>query len=72
VLPLADVGIQLAMRLNYGRGRTLSETRMHRIGATWAPWRSVAAWYLWRSLEAVPVGAANTVPDKTSQTKRPR
>jgi DNA-3-methyladenine glycosylase II len=55
VLPLADLGIQRAMRLNYGRGRPLSPTRMRRIGDTWAPWRSVAAWYLWRSLDAAPV-----------------
>ena len=55
VLPLADLGIQRAMRLNYGRGRALSEARMRRIGDTWAPWRSVAAWYMWRSLDAAPV-----------------
>jgi len=28
---------------------------MHRIGKTWAPWRSVATWYLWRSLDPLPV-----------------
>ncbi|HZM43993.1 MAG TPA: DNA-3-methyladenine glycosylase 2 family protein [Burkholderiales bacterium] len=64
VLPLADLGIQRAMRLNYGRGRALSEARMRRIGATWAPWRSVAAWYMWRSLDAVPVALPNGGPDE--------
>jgi DNA-3-methyladenine glycosylase II len=55
VLPLADLGLQRAMRLHYNRGRTLSDARMRRIGAVWSPWRSVATWYLWRSLDPIPV-----------------
>jgi DNA-3-methyladenine glycosylase II len=55
VLPLADLGLQRAMRIHYNRGRTLSDARMRRIGAVWAPWRSVATWYLWRSLDPIPV-----------------
>jgi DNA-3-methyladenine glycosylase II len=55
VLPLADLGLQRAMRLHYNRGRALSDARMRRIGAVWAPWRSVATWYLWRSLDPIPV-----------------
>ncbi len=55
VLPVADLGLQRAMRLNYNRGRPLSPTRMQKIGAAWAPWRSVATWYLWRSLDPIPV-----------------
>src|SRR5512134_67802 len=55
VLPLADLGLQRAMRLHYNRGRVLSIARMQRIGAIWAPWRSVATWYLWRSLDPIPV-----------------
>ena len=55
VLPLADLGLQRAMRLNYNRGRPLTVTRMQKIGAAWAPWRSVATWYLWRSLDPIPV-----------------
>lgn len=55
VLPLADLGLQRAMRLHYNRGRSLSVARMRRIGAGWAPWRSVATWYLWRSLDPMPV-----------------
>jgi DNA-3-methyladenine glycosylase II len=55
VLPVADLGLQRAMRLHYNRGRALSVTRIRKIGALWAPWRSVATWYLWRSLDPVPV-----------------
>ncbi len=55
VLPVADLGLQKAMRLHYNRGRALSLARMQKIGAAWAPWRSVATWYLWRSLDPIPV-----------------
>ena len=55
VLPVADLGLQKAMRLSYNRGRPLTPRRMHKIAAAWAPWRSVATWYLWRSLDPIPV-----------------
>lgn len=55
VLPLDDLGLQRAMRISYNRGRALSPVRMRKLGATWAPWRSVATWYLWRSLDPIPV-----------------
>lgn len=55
VLPLADLGLQRAMRIHYNRGRVLSQQRMRGIGAAWSPWRSVATWYLWRSLDPIPV-----------------
>jgi DNA-3-methyladenine glycosylase II len=53
VLPLDDLGLRRAMNLHYGRGRALTRSRMRNIGAGWAPWRSVATWYLWRSLDPV-------------------
>ena len=55
VLPLADLGLQRAMRIHYNRGRKLSTARMASIGGNWSPWRSVATWYLWRSLDPIPV-----------------
>ena len=55
VLPVGDLGLQRAMRLHYNRGRALSLARMQKIGSVWAPWRSVATWYLWRSLDPIPV-----------------
>ena len=57
VLPVDDLGIQRAISLHYNRGRPLSEARMRKIGQAWAPWRSVASWYLWRSLDAVAIPA---------------
>ena len=53
VLPLDDLGLRRAMSLHYGRGRSLTHPGMRRIAAAWAPWRSVATWYLWRSLDPV-------------------
>jgi DNA-3-methyladenine glycosylase II len=55
IFPLADLGLQKALMLHYNRGRKLTPARMQRIGAAWAPWRSVATWYLWRSLDPIPV-----------------
>ena len=56
VLPVGDLGLQRAMSLRYNRGRALNERRMHSIARAWAPWRSVATWYMWRSLEPLPAG----------------
>jgi DNA-3-methyladenine glycosylase II len=55
VLPLDDLGLQRAISLNYFRGRPVKRRSMHRVAAEWAPWRSVATWYLWRSLDPIPV-----------------
>ena len=55
VLPLGDLGLQRALRLHYNKGRQLSERRIATLSALWTPWRSAATWYLWRSLDPVPV-----------------
>jgi DNA-3-methyladenine glycosylase II len=55
VFPLHDLGLQRAIRLHYFRSRQVNVARMRKLGAHWAPWRSVATWYLWRSLDPVPV-----------------
>jgi DNA-3-methyladenine glycosylase II len=55
VLPLADLGLQKAMRLHYNRGRPLTPRRIDALDKLWRPWRSVATWYLWRSLDPIPV-----------------
>ena len=55
VFPLGDLGLRRAMQLHYNKGRALSDRRTAALGKLWAPWRSVATWYLWRSLDPVPV-----------------
>lgn len=54
VFPLGDLGLQKAIRLAYFK-RKVSLQTMAKLGATWKPWRSVATWYLWRSLDPLPV-----------------
>jgi DNA-3-methyladenine glycosylase II len=55
VFPLDDLGLQKGIRLAYFKGRKTSAKKMKKLGETWRPWRSVATWYLWRSLDPVPV-----------------
>jgi DNA-3-methyladenine glycosylase II len=55
VFPLDDLGLQKGMRLAYFRGRKVSLRTLARLGERWRPWRSVATWYLWRSLDPLPV-----------------
>jgi DNA-3-methyladenine glycosylase II len=52
VFPLDDLGLQKGIRAAY---RKTSLKSMNKLGETWRPWRSVATWYLWRSLDPVPV-----------------
>ena len=55
VFPLGDLGLQKGIRLAYYNDRKTSLKKMKKLGETWRPWRSVATWYLWRSLDPVPV-----------------
>jgi DNA-3-methyladenine glycosylase II len=55
VFPLDDLGLQKSIRVSYFKGRKVSLRTMKRLGEAWRPWRSVATWYLWRSLDPVPV-----------------
>lgn len=55
VLPLDDFGLQRAMGMHYNGGEPLSKLKIRVISNEWQPWRSVATWYLWRSLDPSPV-----------------
>jgi DNA-3-methyladenine glycosylase II len=55
VLPVDDIGLQRAVALLYNAGERLPIADLRRIAEPWAPWRSVATWYLWRSIEPTPV-----------------
>jgi DNA-3-methyladenine glycosylase II len=55
VFPLDDLGLQKGIRVAYFKGRKVSVRTMRRLGDAWRPWRSVATWYLWRSLDPLPV-----------------
>lgn len=62
VLPLDDLGLLKAVSVHYLDGEPVERlasragrARIERLAQNWAPWRSVATWYLWRSLEKLPV-----------------
>ena len=55
ILPLGDIGIVRAMEELYAGRERLEPTRLLEIAAPWAPYRTVAVWYLWRHLDAEPV-----------------
>ena len=51
VLPVDDLGIVKAVQRAYGMRTLPTPKRLMRLGEEWRPYRSVACWYLWRSLE---------------------
>ena len=55
VLPVGDLGIRRAIQLRYGLAELPDAATIERIAEPWRPHRTLAARYLWRSLEATPV-----------------
>ncbi|MEY2953054.1 MAG: hypothetical protein RLZZ401_1141 [Pseudomonadota bacterium] len=55
VLPLDDVGLINGISKNYFSGDPVSRSDAREVAAAWAPFRSVATWYIWRSLDPLPV-----------------
>ena len=51
VFPVSDLGIRKGFQVTYGMKRMPAEVTMHRQGKLWAPYRTIASWYLWRILE---------------------
>jgi DNA-3-methyladenine glycosylase II len=54
VLPVDDLGIVNAIKNVYRLRKRPNADRIRKIGAAWQPYRSVACWYLWRSLDNEP------------------
>jgi DNA-3-methyladenine glycosylase II len=55
VLPLDDVGLIKGISLHYFSGEPVSRAEAREVGDAWAPYRSVATWYIWRSLDPLPI-----------------
>ena len=55
ILPLDDLGLLRGISVNYFSGEPVSRSDAREVAANWAPWSTVATWYLWRSLDPVPV-----------------
>ncbi|RKP50399.1 DNA-3-methyladenine glycosylase family protein [Trinickia fusca] len=54
VLPLDDLGLIRAISVNYFSGEPVTRSEAREVAANWEPWRTVATWYMWRSLDASP------------------
>jgi len=55
VLPLDDLGLLKGISQTYFSGEPVSRAEARDLGEAWAPYRSVATWYIWRSLDPVSV-----------------
>lgn len=52
VLPVGDLGIRKGMQRHFGLRKLPEAPRMVKLAAPWRPYRTVASWYMWRSLES--------------------
>ncbi|PAJ80418.1 DNA-3-methyladenine glycosylase family protein [Burkholderia ubonensis] len=57
VLPLDDPGLIRAISVNYFSGEPVTRSEAREVAANWEPWRTVATWYMWRSLDSLDTGA---------------
>jgi DNA-3-methyladenine glycosylase II len=55
VLPLDDAGLIKGISVNYFSGEPVSRAEAREVGDAWAPYRTVATWFIWRSLDPLPV-----------------
>lgn len=55
VLPLDDLGLLRGISERYFSGEPVSRAEARELGDGWSPYRSVATWYIWRSLDPLPV-----------------
>jgi DNA-3-methyladenine glycosylase II len=51
VLPTGDYGVQMALKRHYRKRKLPKPKDMEKIARAWEPYRSVACWYMWRSLD---------------------
>ncbi len=61
VLPLDDVGLINGISKNYFSGESVSRSDAREVAAAWAPYCSVATWYIWRSLDPLPLASSDPV-----------
>ena len=51
ILPTGDYGVQAAIKKHYKKRKWPRPAVMEKIAKPWAPYRSIACWYLWKSLD---------------------
>ncbi|NBV01483.1 MAG: DNA-3-methyladenine glycosylase 2 family protein [Burkholderiaceae bacterium] len=55
VLPLDDIGLIKGISLAYFSGEPVTRSEAKEVAANWEPWKTVATWYMWRSIDPIPV-----------------
>lgn len=70
VLPVGDLGIVTAVQGVYGLRKRPTPERLRKLGDAWKPYRSVACWYLWRSLDNQPAVPAPRQPQASGKRSR--
>ena len=55
IFPSADIGLLRAISINYNLKHPLKKEEIEKFRKKWSPWSTVAIWYLWRSLDPIPV-----------------
>jgi DNA-3-methyladenine glycosylase II len=69
VLPVGDLGIVTAVQKAYGLRKRPTPDRLRRLAEAWKPYRSVACWYLWRSIDTPAVPAAKPSPSRRQEKR---
>ena len=55
IFPSADIGLLRAISTNYNLKYPLKKAKIEKFRKKWRPWSTIATWYLWRSLDPIPV-----------------
>ena len=55
IFPMGDIGAIRALEKIYNKGEKMDKKQIEEIVVKWKPWRTIATWYLWRSIDPEPV-----------------
>ena len=55
IFPIGDLGLLKSISLSYKKKIPLSENFLNNLYEKWSPYSTIATWYMWRSLDPIPV-----------------
>lgn len=70
VLPVDDLGLRVGVQRNFGFSEPPERSEIIELGERWRPYRTIATWYIWRSLGNVPQSKSDEV--KLAAAKTPK